>query len=61
MPDQTEHVLTKQEFLDYLQKNLHPWLSNRPRSLEAHLLGIEEWAEKTYNDLHKKSTESSVI
>ena len=46
--------ITKDEFIKWMQLNLFCWLSDRSRSLTAHLLGVEEWARIEFNRAYKK-------
>lgn len=48
MPENTQEM-TKDEFRAFVNANLWEWLSDRSRSLEAHLLGLEEWVHLEYN------------
>lgn len=52
--------MTKQEFLSFLQENLFPWLSDRNRPLEAHLLGVEEWVTAEFNRAVKESDKEKI-
>jgi hypothetical protein len=54
MPIPEPKLMTKAEFKEFVEENLWPWLSNSPRTLESHLLGLEEWATREYNKAYKE-------
>lgn len=62
MPENNQDM-TKDEFRAFVDANLWEWLSDRSRSLEAHLLGLEEWVHLEYNKavtLAKKKSTTTV-
>lgn len=49
-----EKMISKEEFLEWFNKNYKSWSPDRTRSLAAHLLGVEEFSNMEFNRLTRE-------